>query len=96
MGQGSNGSVIAGALLEMIVALASIITAAALYPVIRRQGEARAIGLIGSRVLEAATIYVGIVSLMSIVSLRQAGIGAAGVVTAQGLAAQYQWAFFFA
>jgi len=41
-------------------------------------------------------IYVGIVSLMSIVSLRRAGAGAGALVVAQGLAAQYQWTFFFA
>lgn len=96
VGPGPDSPVILGAILEMIVALAGIATAAALYPVVRRQGEARAIALVGSRVLEAATIYLGIVSLMSIVSLRQAGVGTAGIASSQGLAAQYQWAFFFA
>jgi hypothetical protein len=95
-GPGPDSRVIIGVLLEMTVALAGIGTAVALYPVVRRQGQARAVGLIASRVLEGATIYVGIVSLMSIVSLRQAGAGAGAVVTAQGLAAQYQWTFFFA
>jgi hypothetical protein len=88
--------VILGVLLEMVVALAGIGSAAALYPVVRRQGEARAVGLVASRILEAATIYVGIVSLMSIVTLRRGGVGAGALVTAQGLAAQYQWTFFFA
>ena len=80
----------------MIVALAGIGTAVALYPVVRKQGEARAVGFVASRTLEAATIYVGIVSLMSIVTLRRAGTGSAALLTAQGLAAQYQWTFFFA
>jgi hypothetical protein len=88
--------VILGALLEMIVALAGIGTAVALYPVVKRQGEARALGFVASRVLEAATIYVGIVSLMSIVTLRQAGAGASALATGQGLAAQYYWSFLFA
>lgn len=95
-GPGPDGPVILGVLLEMVVALAGIGTAVALYPVVRRQGEARAVGLVASRTLEAATIYVGIVSLMSIVTLRQAGAGEAALSTAQGLAAQYQWSFFFA
>ncbi len=96
LGPGPDSPVIVGVLLEMIVALAGIGTAVALYPVVKRQGEARAVGFVASRVLEAATIYVGIVSLMSIVTLRRAGAGASALVTAQGLAAQYQWTFFFA
>lgn len=93
---GPDGPVILGVLLEMVVALAGIGTAVALYPVVRRQGQARAVGFVGSRSLEAATIYVGITSLMSIVTLRQAGAGAAALPVAQGLAAQYSWTFFFA
>jgi hypothetical protein len=96
IGSGPDAPVILGVLLEMIVALAGVGTAAALYPVVKRQGPSRAVGFVASRTLEAATIYVGIVSLMSIVSLRRAGAGAAAVVTAQGLAAQYQWTFHFA
>lgn len=96
VGSGPDSPVIIGVLLEMIVALAGIGTAVALYPVVKRQGEARAVGFVASRTLEAATIYVGIVSLMSIVSLRQAGAGNAALLTAQGLAAQYQWTFLFA
>jgi hypothetical protein len=96
LGPGPDTPAVVGALLEMIVALAGIGTAVALYPVVRRQGEARAMGFVGSRVLEAATIYVGIVSLMSIVTLRQAGAGAGALATGQGLAAQYYWSFFFA
>ena len=95
-GPGPDTSVIVGVLLEMIVALAGIGTAVALYPVVKRQGEARAVGFVASRTLEAATIYVGIVSLMSIVTLRQAGAGNSALATAQGLAAQYRWTFFFA
>jgi hypothetical protein len=96
VGPGPDSPVIVGVLLEMFVALAGIGTAVALYPVVKRQGEARAVGFVASRTLEAATIYVGIVSLMSIVSLRQAGAGNAALVTAQGFAAQYQWTFLFA
>jgi hypothetical protein len=94
-GPGPDTPVIVGVLLEMIVALAGIGTAVALYPVVKRQGEARAVGFVASRTLEAATIYMGIASLLSIVTLRQSGAGSAGLVATQGLAAQYQWIFFF-
>ena len=96
VGPGPDAPVILGVLLEMVVALAGIGTAVALYPVVKRQGQARAVGFVASRTLEAATIYVGIVSLMSIVTLRRAGGGAAALGTAHGLAAQYQWTFLFA
>ena len=91
-----NTPVIIGVLLEIIVALTGIGTAVALYPVVKRVGQARASGLVASRTLEGATIYVGIVSMMSIVSLHQSGAGAAALGAAQGLAAQYHYTFFFA
>ena len=96
VGPGPDAPVIFGVLLEMIVALAGIGTAVTLYPVVRRQGEARALAFVAFRVLEAATIYVGIVSLMSIMTLRQDGAGAGALGTGQGLAAQYHWTFHFA
>jgi hypothetical protein len=95
LGQGPDTPVIIGAILEMIVALAGIGTAVTLYPVLMKQDKARALGFAGSRVLEAATIYAGIVSLLSIVTLRRAGAGEGALVTGQALAAQYYWAFLF-
>ncbi len=95
LGSGPDSPVIWGAILEMIVALAGIGTAVTLYPVLKKQNKGRALGFVTSRVLEAATIYVGIVSLLSIVTLRQAGAGAGALVTGQALAAQYYWTFLF-
>ena len=54
-------AVFVGGVLEMIVALAGIGTAVALYPVVKRQNEGVALGFVGSRVLEAATIFAGVV-----------------------------------
>jgi hypothetical protein len=95
-GPGPDSPVILGVLLEMTVALANIGTAVALYPVLKRVGQARALGFVASRTLEACTMYVGIISLMSIVALRRSAVGAGALPTAQGLAAQYQYTFFFA
>jgi hypothetical protein len=75
------------------VALACIGTAVALFPVLKRQNEGVALGFVGSRVLEAATIFAGVASLLSVVTLRQAGAGAAGLVTAQALVALYDRMF---
>jgi hypothetical protein len=93
VGAGPDTPVFVGAILEIIVALCGIGTAVALYPVVKRQGQGRALGFVASRTLEAALIIAGIVTLLSIVTLRQAGVGAAGLVTGQALAAQYSWMF---
>jgi len=93
VGPGPDAPVLVGVILEVIVALAGIGTAVALYPVVERQGRSRALGLVASRTVEAAAIIAGAVTLLSIVTLRQAGVGAAGLVTGQALAAQYTWMF---
>ena len=90
-GPGPDTAVVIGGILEIIVALAGIGTAVALYPVVKRQNEGMALGFIGSRILEAATIFAGVVSLLAVVSLRQAGVGANGLVTGQALVALYNW-----
>ena len=75
------------------MALAGVGTAVALYPVVKRQNEGVALGFVGSRTLEGAAIVAGVVSLLSVVTLRQAGAGANAVVTGQALVAQYNWFF---
>ena len=89
LGSGPDTAVIIGGILEVIVALAGIGTAVALFPVLKRQNEGAALGFVGSRVLEGAGILAGVACLLSIVSLRQAGVGAAGLVTAQTLTILY-------
>jgi hypothetical protein len=93
LGPGPDTPVIFGGILEIIVALACIGTAVALYPVVKRQNEGVALGLVGSRVLEAGTIFVGVVSVLSLVTLRQAGVGADGLATAQALVAFHDGIF---
>lgn len=90
-GSGPDTGVIIGSILEIIVALTGIGTAVALYPVVKRQNESFALGFIGSRVLEAATIFAGVVCLMTMVTLRKSGVGAEGLVTGRALIALYDW-----
>jgi hypothetical protein len=89
IGPGSNSPVLVGGVLEVIVALAGIGTAVVLYPVLKRQNEPAALGLVGSRVLEAAGILAGVACLLTIVSLREAGAGSGALVTGQALVALY-------
>src|SRR3990172_7267195 len=95
VGPGPDTPVLVGAVLEMVVALAGIGTAVALYPVVKRQGPARALGFVASRTLEAAGLTAGIATILSIVTLRQAGVGASALVLSQALVAQYSWIFYF-
>jgi hypothetical protein len=93
VGTGPDTSVQLGALLEIIVALAGIGTAVALYPVLKRQNEGLALGFVTARVLEASALFAGVASLLTIVTLRQAGIGADGLVAGQALVALYDRLF---
>jgi hypothetical protein len=92
-GSGPDTAVIIGVILEVIVALSGVGTAVALFPVVRRQNEAVALGFVASRTLEGAAIVAGVVSLMSLLTLRQAGAGADALVTGQALVASYNWFF---
>jgi len=93
LGAGPDTSAIIGAILEIIVALAGIGTAVVLFPVLKKQNEAAALGLVASRVLEASTLFVGVAFLMSIVTLRQTGAGAGALVTSHALATLYDRIF---
>ena len=96
---GSHTGVLVGAFLEVIVALAGIGTAVTLYPVVKRQNEGFALGFVTSRVIETGLIFTGVLSLLSLVTLRQDLGGATGanaaslVTTAASHVATYKWTF---
>jgi hypothetical protein len=100
LGSGSDTGVLLGTVLELIVALAGIGTAVALFPVVRRQSEGFALGFVTTRIVEAAMIFMGVVSILSLVTLQQ-GLGAAAgaaaapslTTTGASLVANYNWAF---
>jgi hypothetical protein len=73
---GADTRVLWGCFFDLINALACIGTAVALFPVVRRQNEAVALGFVTSRMLEAAIIVIGVVSLLAVVTLRQDLAGA--------------------
>jgi hypothetical protein len=96
LGAGSESSVLWGGLFEVITALTGIGTAVVLYPVVRRRSQISAVGFAASRTLEAAMIFAGVVSVLSIVTLRQdfAGGDATGLVTtSDALLAMKDWTF---
>jgi Domain of unknown function (DUF4386) len=95
LSSGTHTGVLVGCLLEVIVALAGIGTAVTLYPVVKRQNEGVALGFVTARLLEASMIFVGVASLLSLVTLRQggaAGTNAAALVsTGASHVAVYNW-----
>jgi uncharacterized protein DUF4386 len=88
VGPGADGRVIGGAFLDLVNALACIGTAVALYPIVRRESEALALGFVTSRMFEAATIVIGVVAVLAVVTLRQEGVAGtdAASLTAVGRA----------
>lgn len=93
LGAGPDTAAVFGGILEIIVALACIGTAVVLFPMLKKQNETLALGLVGSRILEAGTIFVGVAFILSIVSLRQAGAGADSLVISKTLLLLYDRIF---
>ena len=94
LSSGSHTAVLVGGFLELIVALAGIGTAVTLYPVLKRQNEGIALGFVTSRLLEGSMIFAGVVSLLSLVTLRHYPGGAAALVTTSAShVAVYNWTF---
>ena len=99
LGAGADARVSFGALLEVILVIANIGTAVVLFPILKRQNEGVALGYVGARVVESTVIAVGVISLLSIVTLRQDLAGAAGagaassVALGQTLVAVHDWTF---
>lgn len=85
----SDGQLRLSAVLELVNALACFGTAVAVFSVIRREHEGLALGFVATRLFEAATLVVGILALLTIATLREAGTAADDAVPA--LAAMRYW-----
>ena len=83
--------------MEVILIIAGIGTAVVLWPVLKRVNEILALGFVTARVMECVFIAVGILSLLTIVTLRQdaaAGADAASLLTVgESLVALHDWTF---
>jgi hypothetical protein len=95
---GADTRVIFGCILDLINAIAAIGSAVTLFPVVKRQHEGVALGFVTARMFEAAVIVIGVVSLLSVVTLRQK-LGGAGtdnsslIAIGQALVAVRNWTF---
>jgi hypothetical protein len=96
LGGGADNRVLTGAFLELLLIIANIGTAVVLYPVVKRVNEILALGYVTARVVECIFIAVGILSLLTVVTLRQEAAGAdvGSLLTAgKSLVALHDWTF---
>jgi hypothetical protein len=99
VGAGADGGVALGAFLEVLLIVANVGTAVALFPILKRQSEPLALGYVTARLVESTFIAIGIVSLLAVVTLRQDFTGAAGgdpssfVTAGKSLVAVHDWTF---
>ena len=85
-----------GAFLEILTAICNIGTAVALYPWPSRYSHRAALGYVALRIVESTIIVAGVVSVLSVLTLRQQFTGAdAGAFTVAGqtLVAFHDWTF---
>jgi hypothetical protein len=98
LGDGSDTQIRLGALFEVLLAIANVGTAVVLWPIARRQSETLALGYVASRIVEATIIVVGLISLLTVVELRDefaAGGADEGSLTIAGelLVNLHDWTF---
>jgi hypothetical protein len=96
---GQDTRVLWGCFLDFVNALAGVGSAVAVFSVVKRQNESLALGFVTSRMVEAAVIMTGVVSLLAIVTMRQDLAGTAApaslATTGQALVAVRDWTFLF-
>jgi Domain of unknown function (DUF4386) len=93
---GADTRVLLGAFLEVLLIVANIGTALALFPILKRQNEGLALGYVTARIVECTFIAVGLLSVLAIVTLRQDPTGADGgslLAIGQSLVAIHDWTF---
>jgi hypothetical protein len=95
----SAASIKWGALLEFCLIVTQIGTAVVIYPLVRRQSETVSLGYVTARVMESVFAAIGLISMLTLVSVINALDGAseaeAAILEVQGntLAHAYEWAF---
>ena len=99
VGAGADKRIFLGAFLELLLIIANIGTAVVLFPILKRVNETLALGYVTARLVECGFIAGGILSVLSVVTLRQdvGGAGAANAaslhIVARSLVAIHDWSF---
>ncbi len=89
----NDNKIVMGGISEIIVALCGIISSIILYYVLKKQNETLALGLVAARILEAATIFVGVAFILGAVTLHQQRGGEDAIASSHTLVALYDRIF---
>jgi hypothetical protein len=92
-GGGSDNRIIFGAFLEMLLIIANIGTAVVLFPILRRQNEILTLSYVAARIIECVFILVGILAVLTVVTMGQDMPGAGAGTIGYTLAALKDWTF---
>jgi Domain of unknown function (DUF4386) len=95
-GAGHNDKILLGAFLELLLIVANIGTATVVFPLLKRVNEICAISYVTARIMECTFILVGILTMVTVVTLQRnpsAGTGATLGSIAYTLAAIKDWTF---
>jgi hypothetical protein len=96
VGPGPDTRVFVGAFLELMLILTNIGCAVVLFPLLKRQNEGLALGYVAARLVECAFIGIGLLSLLTITTLRveTASANAASLVPiGKSLVGMHDWTF---
>jgi hypothetical protein len=86
-------SVAIGAVLELFLIIANVGTAVVIFPILKRQSEAGALGYVSARLVEQIFIAIGIISLLAFVFMRQEGTAGSDAALGQTLVAIHDRSF---
>ena len=95
-GTGHDNRILLGAFLELLLIIANIGTAVVVYPLLKRVSEICALGYVTARLIESTFILVGILTMVTVVTLQlnpSAGSEATLGSIAYALAAMKDWTF---
>jgi hypothetical protein len=90
---GSDNRIFLGAFLELLLIAANIGTALVVYPLLKRVNHILALGYVAARIMESVFILVGILAVLSIVTLSHEDAGGEEGAIAYTLAALKDWTF---
>ena len=96
LGPGADSTVLLGAVFGIGIVITNIATSLVLFPLLRRQNETLALGYVAARLVECGLIAIGILAVLTVVTLRQNSAGAdpdSLLVAGQTLVGINRWTF---